>query len=141
MNAGLPDGTTGTHAEVLSQIAGIREAGGFTATVVAGGAIQLTDRLNDGSTIDILRTHFNVEAENTYTILIRGTTSAPTVGLAAVGDTSVTLGSTAAGGAFTLQVNVSSSDLRPAVFGRGIRITTGGSNADMTINAIQITRN
>jgi hypothetical protein len=140
MNVGLAEGTTGTHAEVLGQIAGIREAGTFTATIGAGNAIQLTGRQNSYSTIDILRTHFDVGAENSYTITVRGTTDAPTVGLAAVGDPQATLGSTG-GGSFTLTVNVSSSDLRPAVFGRGIRITTGASTADITISEIRINRN
>ncbi|MCL2577559.1 MAG: hypothetical protein FWE27_05865 [Defluviitaleaceae bacterium] len=141
MSFSIPEGTTGTHADILSQVAGIREAGTFTATVVAGNAIQLTDRQNRDSTIDILRTHFDVGANNTYTIRIRGNTSASSVGLSAVGDNSITLGSTSAGGNFELNATVTSVDLRPAVFGRGIRITTGDSTADLTIQQITITRN
>jgi len=140
MSITLPQGQSGTHAEILSQIAGIREAGTFTATIVAGG-IELSNRQNRDSSIDILRTHFDVGASHNYTIRVRGNTTADRVGLAAVGDNSISLGSTPAGGAFDLTVVVSSVDLRPAVFGRGIRITTGDSTANITINEISISRN
>ena len=139
MNVGLVVGTTGTNAEVISQIAGIRESGAFTATIVAGGAIEITNRQTVYGTIDILRTHFNLDAENTYTIRVRGTTGAGSVSLTAVGDPSVSLGETS-GGTFDLQVTVTSVELRHQMFGRGIRLSTGGSTADMTIQEIRVTR-
>jgi hypothetical protein len=144
---GMTVGTSGTAGDMISR-SRLQSGGAYTITIVentlrSGNALQLSGRTADWNSIMIPRSLFNITADHTYTIRVRGITTAGTdVNISANAGTFEQIGSATAGsnGSFDITAQMTGLELAADSFRSGLRIATSFSTADMTIQEIRVTR-